>query len=371
MENTLFLQSEVKDPYEIYSRMLVDHPLYYDRTNNIWAVYSYDDCIAVLSNSMAYIPKGTGAFTSESDETKIIIENLARLNNPPHHALARKASSDLLSSWRFVDSANLIHCLIGEPKKPATIDWVSKVSKKLPALYLLKGFNFSSSEIDLILPEIEELVKLMLPTRSAAQNTSVNKSVASIFSLIDSRVSKIYNLKAVADIHLYSSNLIGLLIQSYDAGRGLISNSLVQLLKEERVSKNSIDYFERSVRETLRFDPPVHNTRRILNEQMVIHDQLLSAGENILIVLAAANRDPKQFKKPDTYNIYRNETPQFLSYGAGGHRCIAEHFSAHLAVSVLHYLYSKYDRVKLLESEIQYEPRVNVRLPVKMHLVVS
>jgi cytochrome P450 len=371
MHNVLFLQSEVKDPYALYSKMLRDHPLYYDRSNYIWAVYSFDDCLSVLKNSTAYIPKNNKSFTTESIEVKTILQNLARLSNPPHHDPPRKASLDLMSRWRGVDTPALIHNLIGEPKKPAGIDWVNEVSKKLPVLALLRGFHFSSTEIELILAEVENLVKIMSPVRSEVQNDSVNRSVKMIWNSMNSCVSRICGLTNEPDVNLYSSNLIGLLVQSYDAGRGLLSNSLLQLLKEEQRNRNDLDYFERSVKETLRFDPPVHNTRRVLTESVMIQNQPLASGENVLIVMAAANRDSKRFSSPDTHSIFRNETPQYLSYGAGAHQCMAEHFSIQLAAAALHYIYSKYENIKLQESEIKYEPRVNVRLPVKMYLIVS
>lgn len=369
--NVLFLQSEIKDPFAFYSMMLKDHPLYYDQPNAIWAVYSFDDCLAVLKNSTAYIPKNGEMFTTESIGTKTIVQNLARLRNPPHHDSPRKAATHLMSRWKGVDTPALIHYILGEPKKPASIDWVNEVSKRLPALALLKGFNFSSGEIELILAEMENLVKIMLPIRSESQNQSVNRSVEKIFNSVNSRISRIYGLTNETDIALYSSNLIGLLIQSYDAGRGLLSNSLLQLLKAEQNNRKDIDYFLKSVKETLRFDPPVHNTRRVLTKSLVIQNQTVPAGENILLVLAAANRDPRQFKNPDSYTILRKETPQYLTYGAGAHQCIAEHFSIQLAASALHYIHSKYENIKLQESEIDYEPRVNVRLPIKMNLVVS
>jgi len=371
MQNVLFLQSEVKDPYEIYARMLEDHPLYYDLPNSIWAVYNFDDCDRVLKNSAAFIPRKTDLLTNESAEVKIIIQNLARLSNPPDHAIARNVSSDLMKIRKPVDAAYLIQNLIGEPKKPAFIDWVSEVSKKLATLALLKGFDFSALEVDLILSEMDEIIKVMLPVRSHEQNNSLNKSIAQVFYLVNSWVSRKFGFKREPDINLYSANLLGLLIQSYDAGRGLLSNSMLQLLKYGRMERKRMNYFELFVKETLRFDPPVQNTRRIITESTVIQNQLLAQGENILVVLAAANRDPTKFKDSSVFTLERKESPQYLTYGTGTHQCLAEHFSIHLTSSVFQYLYSKYDCIELVENEFQYEAKVNVRLPVRIYLRIS
>lgn len=371
MENVLFLQSEVSDPYSLYEIMLHDRPVHYDPLNKLWAIYSFADCHSILNSSTAIIPKSKHLFSNESDEVKYIIHHLARLSNPPIHTAARKATASLMMRWKKPDTASLLHYLIGEPRKPCHIDWVQEVCKKLPALALLKGFNFSSPEIEVILPQIESLTMMMMPSRSVQQNTALNEAVATIIKSIDSFVLRNFNMTGAEELNLYSANLIGLLIQSYDAGRGLLSNALLQLVKSNRPSGMNIEEIDRVVKETLRYDPAVHNTRRTLTEAMTIQGQPIPAGENLLLVLAAANRDPKQFKDSATFNPLRSENIPYLTYGAGIHHCMAEHFSIHLTTTALHYLFTKYDLIQLEEQQIHYEPKVNVRLPVRINLLIS
>ena len=56
MENTLFLQSDIADPYALYERMREHNPVYRDAGNGIWAVYSHAFCTQVLQASTAHIP---------------------------------------------------------------------------------------------------------------------------------------------------------------------------------------------------------------------------------------------------------------------------------------------------------------------------
>ena len=51
MSSSLFFQSDVKDPYSIYKLMLDKNPVYWDETNQIWAIYSYEYCVEILKNS--------------------------------------------------------------------------------------------------------------------------------------------------------------------------------------------------------------------------------------------------------------------------------------------------------------------------------
>ena len=47
----------------------------------------------------------------------------------------------------------------------------------------------------------------------------------------------------------------------------------------------------------------------------------LSAKGAVLLVLSAANRDPRQFSDPDTFDITRDPNPH-VAFGGGIHHCL-------------------------------------------------
>ena len=151
------------------------------------------------------------------------------------------------------------------------------------------------------------------------------------------------------------------MIQSYDAGRGILSNSLLQITDHKTFSNKTA--IERSVIETLRFDPPIHNTRRIANADISLGKTTIRKGDKILVVLASANRDFKKFENESNFDIERFNNKEHLTFGIGGHQCLAKHFSIYLATEVLWFLFNEYKTITLLENNIEYEPMVNARLP--------
>lgn len=76
------------------------------------------------------------------------------------------------------------------------------------------------------------------------------------------------------------------------------------------------------VEELLRFDGPVEiATWRFATQPVVIGGQRIAAGEPVLVVLAAADRDPERFDSPDVLDLSRTDN-QHLGYGHGIHYCL-------------------------------------------------
>ncbi|WP_406268885.1 cytochrome P450 [Streptomyces sp. NBC_00191] len=77
-----------------------------------------------------------------------------------------------------------------------------------------------------------------------------------------------------------------------------------------------------AVEELLRYDGPVElATWRFATEPLTIGGQRIAAGDPVLVVLAAANRDPARFDEPDTLDLFRRDN-QHLGYGHGIHYCL-------------------------------------------------
>lgn len=79
---------------------------------------------------------------------------------------------------------------------------------------------------------------------------------------------------------------------------------------------------ESAVEELLRYDGPVElATWRYATCPLVIGGQRVAEGDPVLVVLAAADRDPARFDRPDTVDLARRDNPH-LGYGHGIHYCL-------------------------------------------------
>ncbi|MFG3286355.1 cytochrome P450 [Streptomyces sp. NPDC048111] len=121
-----------------------------------------------------------------------------------------------------------------------------------------------------------------------------------------------------------------LLFAGFETTVNLIGNGVYALLcnpAERARLQASLDagesgLLETGVEELLRYDGPVElATWRFATEALTLGGQHIAAGDPVLVVLAAADRDPERFAEPDTLDLGRRDN-QHLGYGHGIHYCL-------------------------------------------------
>jgi cytochrome P450 len=79
----------------------------------------------------------------------------------------------------------------------------------------------------------------------------------------------------------------------------------------------------RVVEETFRYHSPVGTATRQTTRDVTMSDVSIPAGEMVAAVLTAANRDPRRWSHPDTFDIDRRQGSH-LAFATGEHRCLGE-----------------------------------------------
>ncbi|HEY4327162.1 MAG TPA: cytochrome P450 [Mucilaginibacter sp.] len=371
MNQNTILNWDNTDYKEIYTRQLRDNPLYWNQDLDCWVTYAYEFCKTILLNADAHVPAPVGENDSLlNDKAKLMIRNLSRISNDQQHADSRQAALIIYQSMKPVSISGLLENLLSDIENIKEFDWVATVCKKLPALVILKELGFSDDECAFVVDNISFLVKIMSPNKTDSDITAIN-SVIDEFYVISEKYIKSYKFSAdhlaginkEKAIELFVCNLLGLFIQCYDAGRGILTNTLLSFVHNHnsKLSANE-SYFKRMVIETLRFDPPVHNTRRVPVKDIWIGGEQIKAGQSILVATAAANLDASVFQEPGIYDPERNNNDQHLTFGIGAHNCLAKHLTINMASETCSFLTDNYRQIKILPQELKYEPQLNVRL---------
>ena len=94
----------------------------------------------------------------------------------------------------------------------------------------------------------------------------------------------------------------------------------------QAAARGESDRMKQIVEELLRIESPVSLVLRYATEDMVIHDVEIAKGDMVLLMLAAANNDDREFDDPLTLDVARNNT-RHLAFGGGVHRCLGSHLA--------------------------------------------
>jgi hypothetical protein len=71
---------------------------------------------------------------------------------------------------------------------------------------------------------------------------------------------------------------------------------------------------------------PTQFLMRTLLDDVTLHGVTMRKGRPVMFLYPSANRDPREFERPDVFDIDRRP-PRILSFGHGIHACIGQHFA--------------------------------------------
>ncbi len=121
------------------------------------------------------------------------------------------------------------------------------------------------------------------------------------------------------------STVFQLIVAGHDTTASLIGNSVVALLQHpEQLDDLRSDpaRLAGAIEELLRYDAPVpHSTFRYAVSPVDIGEVTIPAGAQVIICLAAANRDSGHYADPDELDLDRADRSH-LAFGHGIHHCL-------------------------------------------------
>jgi cytochrome P450 len=138
------------------------------------------------------------------------------------------------------------------------------------------------------------------------------------------------------------STIFQLFVAGHDTTTSLIGNATVALLRHPEQRDALVadpGLASRVVEETMRWDAPVpHSTFRFTTEDVPIGDVVIPAYAQVIVSLAAANRDPARYPDPETFDISRTDASH-LGLGHGIHHCLGAplaRMEGRIALTALH-----------------------------------
>ncbi|WP_083874060.1 cytochrome P450 [Nocardia paucivorans] len=147
-----------------------------------------------------------------------------------------------------------------------------------------------------------------------------------------------------------------LLVGGFGTTTHLLGNALYMLLRYPHLHPADGDYTA-VIEESLRYDTPVQYVVRVAKTDTRLADRPVAAGTPIVLLLAAANRDPEIFSLPHEFDPHRREPHRHLTFGAGIHFCIGAALARAEAVIAVQRFFERYPDARLAGKCVPLQSR--------------
>jgi cytochrome P450 len=316
--------------------------------HNAWLVVGYEEARTALNDPRlskdmhAALATGSGVVAEGLPGPSFARHMLSV--DPPDHSRLRRLVSAAFTPRRVEALRPRVQAVVDDlldaiaaAGPDATIDLVGTFAFPLPFTVICELLGVPEPDrADLGRGLIALLVPTSTPDEYARAKAASDSVVAMLEALVDAKqaspgddlVSGLITARD-GDERLSTQELLStifqLIVAGHDTTASLIGNGVVALLQNpEQLEALRSDPAKLAVavEELLRYDAPVpHSTFRYAVAPIDIGDVTIPAGAQVIISLAAANRDSGQYAEPDELVLDRAES-RHLAFGHGIHHCL-------------------------------------------------
>ncbi|MEU8125448.1 cytochrome P450 [Spirillospora sp. NPDC049024] len=327
-----------QDPYPVYAQLREEAPVHRNDEEDFWVLSRHEDVTAAFRDFRRF-SSANGILLEPSvwgPQARRHASFLAM--DPPEHtrmrglvakALTPRRVADLEPRIRDIARGHLDRALDG-----AEFDLVADYAAPFPMDVISELLGVPEADRG----ELRRLADAIVHRQQGLQDgtracrEAIPALAGHFHDLIaerrarrrDDLVSALLDAAEGGD-HLTEAEIIGVLFVLVAAGTGtatnLISNAWHCAWRHLDRPSAAFGRVGDWIEETLRLETPAQADGRTVTGEFTLHGVTVPAGARVLLVLGAANRDPRAFRDPDRFDLARDTTAK-ISFGSGRHYCI-------------------------------------------------
>ncbi|NLU83314.1 cytochrome P450 [Rhodococcus sp. HNM0569] len=379
-----------EDPYPIYRTLRDEHPLYHNTDLGFWALSRHADVFAAVrdakrlsnANGVSLDPAARGphayrvmSFLAMDDPRHLRVRNLVSRGFTPRRI------KEMEGRIRELAVAHLDAAL-----EHGRFDFVAEFAGKLPMDVISELMGVPEEDRDRIRGLADAVMhreENLLDVPQSAAEASMELIVYYTDMIAQRRRQRTDDLTSAlldAEIDgdaLAEEEIVAFLFLMVIAGNETTTKLLANAVywgwrfpDQMRQVAADHDLVPAWAEETLRYDTSSQLVARTATTDIELHDGTIPEGDIVLLLLGSANRDPRVFDSPDTFDIHRDMGRSLASFGAGSHFCLGAHLARLEADVALRELLARAGSIEVDEENAVRVHSSNVRgfaeLPVEI-----
>jgi cytochrome P450 len=383
----------IADPYPTYHRLRTEDPVHHSALG-FWVLTRYEDVVAALRDPRL-AKEAIASFVAARFGAPVPAMGLSMLDrDPPDHTRLRGLVSKAFTP-RVVEGLRpriqqIVDGLLDGVAARGSMDLIEEFAYPIPVAVICEMLGVPVEDHErfkgwsLDIARGLDLIWLGPDSEVGRRSVAARQSLAEYFrGLIAQRraapradmLSGLIAAEEAGD-KLNETELLAtcilLLIAGHETTVNLIGNGALALLRapdQLALLRRSPDLVGAAVDELLRFDGPVQITQRIATEDMEVVGCKVRGGDEILLVLGAANRDPAVFAEPHRLDVTR-DARRHVGFGGGIHHCLGAVLARMETQIALAALLDRFGRIELAGAPVR-RPTFTLRglesLPVALN----
>ncbi len=359
------------NPYPVYQQLRDKSPVHRSRLANAWVLTKHSDIDAVLRDHKRFgndERKAVDRLRQEQIDDEM--RSMLRLDPPDHtrlRSLVNKAFTPRAVQSLKPRVEELVDELLDDIDPGQPFDVMEKLAYPLPMIVIAEMLGVPTEDRERFNAWSNDVALALEGRRSEEQNRRMHRSrrdLAEYFtSVIEIRrddprndtVSALITAEESGDKLTHQemlSMLVLLLVAGNETTKNLIGNGLLALLynpKQLEPLRDQPELIDATVEELLRFDSSVQIDGRTVLEDVEIGGKKISAGQRLILLIGAANRDPEVFDEPDRLDVQRSNG-NHISFGRGIHHCLGAQLARIETQVALDKLLARFTDLRLVEE---------------------
>ena len=396
----LLADHAVADPYAHFACLREAAPLHRDERLGAWLVLRYDDVRAAFRDSRLSADRVSPYFERRrmhgvAESERATFEVLTRwivFTDPPRHTRLRKLV-DYAFRPRAVERmrgwiASLVDELVEELGDERELDFMERFASPLPVRVICDLFGVPHENRSDLTRWSEDILTLVFGAmHSADRHERAERSLREFSDFLrgviaerrvrpgEDLISDLVRAEERGDV-LEEEEIVAtcvlLLFAGHETTRNLLANGLKAILERGPAREALVSDPARmpdAVEEILRFDGPTKAMWRQVVAPVEYGGQRIEPGERVLLVQASANRDPRRFDHPETFDIARTSN-RHVGFGYSIHYCLGAAIARLEGTLGLGAFLERFPDVSLATDAFEWEPlvlsRSLKRLPIRL-----